>query len=96
MTEHQLAHSEVIDYILGLNALAGGPVAKAHEIYRAHRSRALPPLKAQRLNLEAEATDGVDRSADFVHLDGEIARVYRECLEALKVLWLVEFAGVEP
>jgi hypothetical protein len=96
VTEHQLAHSEVIDYVLSLNAMAGEPVAKAHEIYHRHRARALPLLKAQAKNLQDEATDGIDRSAAFLALDGEIAKVYRDCLEQLKVLWLTEFSGAEP
>ena len=90
-----LAHADVIDYVLSLNQLAGEPVAKAHEIYTAHRSRLVPLLKAQQKNLIDEMTDGVDRAAEFLALDEQMAGVYRDCLEQLKVLWLAEFSGAQ-
>jgi Fe-S-cluster formation regulator IscX/YfhJ len=86
------AHSDVLEYVLGLNALKGEPDRKAHEIYYHHRSQLLPLYKQQQLiyeTMEANFPDA-QKAPELDAIDHEIARVYERCLEALKVYWLTE------
>jgi hypothetical protein len=89
---HVTAHTEVLEYVLGLNTLAGHPVAAAHEIYERHRSLCTPLLKARQYALHLEEAGGVSANEALVRLDRETAAQWVLCFEALRVLWLTEFA----
>lgn len=86
-----MTEAEVLEYVLGLDALGEGLGAEAGEIYvRACNRDVRPLLLKQRSLLKRGADDWVVRAVDV-----EIAAAWGRCLEQLKTLWLTQGRGLE-
>lgn len=81
---------EVLEYVLGLDALGEGLGHEAGEILKRCVARSI-----RRLVVRQEWLLKRRRDVEAAAIDGEIAAAWEECLQQLKTLWLTQGRGLE-